>query len=90
MIASAYSAYPLEACGLLVGVGADVHRFVPCTNEAASAKVYAIPGRELLRAERAAEAETEVAGMKVDLGGHLDLTPWPRRRRGGSVARTGR
>jgi proteasome lid subunit RPN8/RPN11 len=55
MVAAAYAAYPLEACGLLVGRDRDVHRFVPCTNEAASAKVYAIPGRELLRAERAAE-----------------------------------
>lgn len=55
MVATAYRAYPLEACGLLVGEGTRVHRFVPCTNEAASAKVYAIPGRELLRAERAAE-----------------------------------
>ena len=55
MVAAVYRAYPLEACGLLVGEGSRVHRFVPCTNEAASAKVYAIPGRELLRAERTAE-----------------------------------
>jgi len=55
MVAAAYAAYPLEACGLLVGRERQVHRFVPCTNEAASAKVYSIPARELLRAERAAE-----------------------------------
>lgn len=55
MIAAAYAAYPLEACGLLVGRDRQVHRFVACTNEAASAKVYSIPGRELLRTERAAE-----------------------------------
>ena len=36
MIAHAYAGYPLEACGLLVGSGSTVHRFVPCTNEAAS------------------------------------------------------
>ena len=53
MIAHAYAGYPLEACGLLVGSGSTVHRFVPCTNEAASARIYAIPGKELLRAERA-------------------------------------
>jgi proteasome lid subunit RPN8/RPN11 len=55
MIGDAYDGYPLEACGLLVGKGARVHRFVACTNEAASARVYAIPGKELLRAEMAAE-----------------------------------
>ena len=55
MIAHAYAGYPLEACGLLVGSGSTVHRFVPCTNEAASARIYAIPGKELLRAERAAD-----------------------------------
>lgn len=54
MVTAGVRAYPLEACGLLVGEGSRVHRFVPC-NEAASAKVYAIPGRELLRAERATE-----------------------------------
>jgi proteasome lid subunit RPN8/RPN11 len=36
-------------------VGNRVHRFVPCTNEAASARVYTIPGKEMLRAERQAE-----------------------------------
>jgi len=57
MIASAYDGYPLEACGLLVGEGTRVHRFVACTNEAASARVYSVPGKELLHAERAAEAD---------------------------------
>ena len=28
---------------------------MPCTNEAASARVYTIPGKEMLRAERQAE-----------------------------------
>ena len=75
MIASAYGAYPLEACGLLVGDGSRVRRFVACTNEAASAKVYAIPGKELLRAERAAEDD----GLQV-LGvfhSHTHSEPYP-------------
>ena len=55
MIAHAYNGYPLEACGLLVGTGNRVHRFVPTTNDTGSARVYAIPGKELLRAEMAAE-----------------------------------
>ena len=57
MIGAAYDGYPLEACGLLVGDGTRVHRYVACTNEAASARVYTIPGKELLRAEREAEAD---------------------------------
>ena len=46
MIGHAYDGYPLEACGLLVGSGSTVQRFVACTNEAASARVYSIPPRE--------------------------------------------
>ena len=83
MIAAAYGAYPLEACGLLVGVPAGatgneiatVHRFVPCTNEAASAKVYAIPGTEVLRAERAAEDDgLEIVGV---FHSHTHTEPYP-------------
>lgn len=75
MIACAYAAYPLEACGLLVGSGTQVHRFVACTNEAASAKVYAIPGRELLRAERAAEDDgLEILGV---FHSHTHSEPYP-------------
>src|SRR3954464_7009000 len=55
MIGHAYDGYPLEACGLLVGRGDRVERFVACTNEAASARVYTIPPKELLHAERAAD-----------------------------------
>ncbi|MEI8237787.1 MAG: M67 family metallopeptidase [Actinomycetota bacterium] len=55
MIGHAYSGYPLEACGLLVGSAAVVQRFVPCSNAAASARIYSIPPKELLRAERDAE-----------------------------------
>ncbi len=79
MIAHAYAGYPLEACGLLVGsvVGSAgrVLQFVPCTNEAASARVYTIPGRELLRAERAAEgAGLEVIGV---FHSHTHSDPYP-------------
>src|ERR1700750_738830 len=55
MLGHAYDGYPLEACGLLVGDDEVVRRFVACTNEAASARIYTIPPKELLRAERAAE-----------------------------------
>ncbi len=75
MIAHAYAGYPLEACGLLVGSGSKVHRFVPCTNEAASARVYTIPPRELLRAERQADDDgLAVIGV---FHSHTHSEPYP-------------
>jgi proteasome lid subunit RPN8/RPN11 len=75
MIGHAYDGYPLEACGLLVGRGDRVDRFVACTNEAASARIYAIPGKELLRAERAAEADgLEILGV---FHSHTHSEPYP-------------
>lgn len=75
MIACAYDAYPLEACGLLVGTGSKVHRFVATTNESASARVYSIPGKELLRAEMAAEDDgLEVIGV---FHSHTHSEPYP-------------
>jgi len=75
MIGNAYDGYPLEACGLLVGKGSKVHRFVGCTNEAASARVYSIPGKELLRAEMAAEDEgLEIIGV---FHSHTHSEPYP-------------
>ena len=75
MIGNAYDGYPLEACGLLVGKGFKVHRFVGCTNEAASARVYSIPGKELLRAEMAAEGEgLEIIGV---FHSHTHSEPYP-------------
>jgi proteasome lid subunit RPN8/RPN11 len=75
MIGHAYDGYPLEACGLLVGTGSRVHRFVPCTNEAASARVYTVPGIELLRAERAADDDgLAVIGV---FHSHTHSEPYP-------------
>ena len=75
MIAHAEAGYPLEACGLLVGEGNRVHRFVPCTNEAASARVYAIPGKEMLRAER--EAEDDGLALIGVFHSHTHSQPYP-------------
>ncbi len=75
MVGHAYDGYPLEACGLLVGKGSQVHRFVACTNEAASARIYSIPGKELLRAERAAEDDgMEIIGV---FHSHTHSEPYP-------------
>ncbi len=75
MVGHAYDGYPLEACGLLVGTAGRVVRFVACTNEAASAKLYTIPPVELLRAERAAEADAlTVMGV---FHSHTHTEPYP-------------
>ena len=75
MIGCAYDGYPLEACGLLVGRGDRVERFVACTNEAASARVYSIPAKELLQAERAAEADDlDIIGV---FHSHTHSEPYP-------------
>lgn len=75
MIGAAYDGYPLEACGLLVGEGTRVHRFVACSNEAASARVYTVPGKELLRAER--EAEADGLGIIGVFHSHTHSEPYP-------------
>jgi len=75
MIGHAYDGYPLEACGLLVGAGDRVERFVPCTNEAASARIYTIPPKELLHTELAAEdAGLEIIGV---FHSHTHSEPYP-------------
>lgn len=75
MIAHAYGGYPLEACGLLVGAPGRVERFVACTNEAASAVIYTIPGKEHLRAEMAAEDDgMEIIGV---FHSHTHTEPYP-------------
>jgi proteasome lid subunit RPN8/RPN11 len=75
MIGHAYDGYPLEACGLLVGRGDRVERFVACTNDAASARVYTIPPKELLHAERAADDDgLEIIGV---FHSHTHSEPYP-------------
>ncbi len=59
MIAHAYVGLPLEACGLFAGTTdgdvATVRHFYPTENEARSAKVYTVPGKAYLHADRDAE-----------------------------------
>ena len=75
MVGHAYDGYPLEACGLLIGRGQRVERFVGCTNEAASARIYTIPPKELLQAERSAEADgMEIIGV---FHSHTHSEPYP-------------
>ena len=57
MVAHCLTGLPDEACGLLGGAPGTgvVDLLYPTANEAASAKVYTIPPREHLRADRDAE-----------------------------------
>ncbi|NBU39028.1 MAG: hypothetical protein EBS32_12490 [Actinobacteria bacterium] len=94
----ALAGYPYEACGLMVGHPdrGEVVRFVPCTNVAASARVYTIDPKEHLRAELAAEADGLGRVLVVLTGGEplLQLSNGARgvelvtamRRRGWDVA----
>jgi [CysO sulfur-carrier protein]-S-L-cysteine hydrolase len=88
MIAWAYDGLPDEACGLMVGtvdtVGdpsagtldtATVKRFVPCENVAASAKVYEIAPKAMLRAEMAADDDgLVILGV---MHSHTHTEPYP-------------
>ena len=61
MLAHAYAGMPLESCGLFAGsAGPDgqdaaVECFYPTENEAASSKLYTVPAKAFLRADRDAE-----------------------------------
>jgi len=58
LVAHCYDGLPFEACGLLAADPATgrVVRCYPTDNEASSARVYTVPSRALLRADRDAEA----------------------------------
>lgn len=59
ILAEAWSAYPLEGCGLLIGRygSGEVERFVPIRNEAASSRIYRLDGREYAAAALAADRD---------------------------------
>jgi [CysO sulfur-carrier protein]-S-L-cysteine hydrolase len=67
VVAHCLDGYPLEACGLLAGrsaAPAEVVRVYPTANAAGSARVYTVPPKELLRADRDAEsAGIELLGV---------------------------
>lgn len=69
--------YPYEACGLIVGRGTEIVRFVPSENLAASARVYTIDPKVHLRAERDADDDgLEVIGV-VHSHTHSEAYPSP-------------
>ena len=73
----AVAGYPYEVCGLMIGAGDRVERYVPCTNVAASARVYTIDPKEHLKAELSAEKDgLEVIGV-VHSHTHSEAYPSP-------------
>lgn len=58
MVAHCITGLPDEACGLLAGdpLTGSVERCYPTRNSAASARVYTVDSRDLLHADRQAEA----------------------------------
>jgi proteasome lid subunit RPN8/RPN11 len=82
MVGAALDAYPYEACGLLAGppspgggAGDRAPHFFPCTNVAASARIYTIDPTDHLRAERVAEDRGwEINGV---VHSHTHSEPYP-------------
>jgi len=77
MIGAAFDGYPLEACGLIAGIGERVDVFYPCRNAAASAKLYEVDGRDYLRADRDAEARGLAVIGVMHSHTHTDAYPSP-------------
>lgn len=75
MVGQALDGYPLEACGLIAGVGERVERFYPCDNAAASAKLYEIDGRDYLKADR--DAEDHGMGLVGVMHSHTHTDAYP-------------
>jgi proteasome lid subunit RPN8/RPN11 len=74
---AAFREYPLEMCGLIAGRAGDqtAEVFYPCTNIAASAKVYTIDPKDHLRAELAADdRDLEINGV---VHSHTHSEPYP-------------
>ena len=79
LVASCYDGRPFEACGLLASdpESGRVVRCYPTENEAASARVYTVPPRALLRADRDAEANGLVLAGVFHSHTHTSAYPSP-------------
>ena len=79
LLCAALDGFPLESCGLLIGVrtanAVTGVRYVPSANLAGSAKVYTIDPLVHLRAERSADDDgLEVIGV---VHSHTHTDPYP-------------
>ncbi len=82
MVAHALQGYPLEACGLLVGTvpedgTAHVASVCPTGNVAASARIYEVEPKALLKADREAEAAGQELIGVYHSHTHTDAKPSP-------------
>jgi len=82
IVAACLDGYPLEACGLLIGTEerdgpAVVVANHTATNAAASARVYTVEPRDLLRADRDAEDASAVLLGVWHSHTHTDAYPSP-------------
>lgn len=79
IVGHAYDGLPDEACGLLAAApgSGDVEVFYPCSNLAASSRVYTVDPKDHLRADRDAEDRgLEIVGV-VHSHTHTDAYPSP-------------
>jgi proteasome lid subunit RPN8/RPN11 len=82
MVGHAFDGLPEEACGLFAGDpgregAARVDVFYPCTNAAASSKLYTVDPKDFLRADRDAESRgLELLGV-MHSHTHTDAYPSP-------------
>jgi len=79
VVAHCLDGLPLEACGLLAADPATgrVERCYPTENEAASARVYTVPSRALLRADRDAESRGLILAGVFHSHTHTTAFPSP-------------
>jgi [CysO sulfur-carrier protein]-S-L-cysteine hydrolase len=84
IVGHCYGEFPLEACGLFFGpVAADgeptgkLSEARPCRNADESAKTYTVDSRDLLRAQRDAEARGEDLVGNWHSHTHTDAYPSP-------------
>jgi proteasome lid subunit RPN8/RPN11 len=84
IVGHCYAEFPLEACGLFFGpVDADgeptgkLSEARPCRNADESAKTYTVDSRDLLRAQRDAEARGEDLVGNWHSHTHTDAYPSP-------------
>jgi proteasome lid subunit RPN8/RPN11 len=82
MVCHCLDGYPLEACGLLSGTPAGaadarVRDAIPTANMAASARVYEVEPRVLLRADREAEERGEQLVGVYHSHTHTEAKPSP-------------
>ena len=89
LVGHALDGYPLEACGLLIGLDERVDAFYPCRNAAESSKVYEIDPRDHLRADRAAEDDGRRAHRRRAQPHPHRRVPVTDRRRAGARSRLG-